>query len=141
MLKPFTYLRDRLFLACVGIYFLNRMLEDVQWSHKYLRWYLNDLLLVPIFVPIMLWCMRKLALRKNDLAPSLLEIGMLVLVIGLVFEGFAPYLPVLKDFSTPDINDLICYALGGVMSLGYWCWVTGEYAVDSDTHANSDRSQ
>ncbi|HAI12106.1 MAG TPA: hypothetical protein DCM28_10410 [Phycisphaerales bacterium] len=127
MLKPFSYLRDRLFLICVGIYFLNRMLESVQWSHTYLRWYLNDLLLVPIFVPIMLWCMRKLKLRKHDLAPSLLEIGMLVLVIGLVFEGISPYLPVLKDVSTPDINDLICYALGGVMSLGYWCWVTGEY--------------
>lgn len=128
MLKPFTYLRDRLFLICVGIYFLNRMLESIQWSHAYLRWYLNDLLLVPIFVPIMLWCMRKIKFRKHDLAPSLLEIGMLVLVIGLVFEGFAPYLPVLKDVSTPDINDLICYASGGVVSLGYWCWVTGEYA-------------
>jgi hypothetical protein len=65
---------------------------------------------------------------------------MLVLVIGLVFEGFAPYLPVLRDYSTPDINDLICYAVGGVVSLGYWCWVTGEYTSHDKQKISSDTS-
>jgi hypothetical protein len=71
----FGYLRDRLFVAAVAGYALNRWLLKPRLSSPFLHDHFNDLLLIPAALPVVLWVQRVMGLRKHDLAPSWTENG------------------------------------------------------------------
>ena len=75
---PLRYLRDPLFLSCVVFYFVNRLLLK---PHVHggvmgtlIHGYVNDLICLPFWVPIMVWMMHKTGLRASDAAPQATEI-------------------------------------------------------------------
>ena len=71
---PFLYLRDPLFLLCVGLYFVNRFILKQIWLSGFVHEHLNDLICIPFWLPIMLFVQRRLRLRDGDESPRPSEI-------------------------------------------------------------------
>ncbi len=117
---PFAYLRDPLFLGCVGLYFVNRLLFEPLWPGGWSQSYLNDLILIPFCVPIMLWGERKLGLRGHDGPPLGFEIILPLILWAAVFELILPALPLFRDRCTADPNDVLAYTLGALAAAAIW---------------------
>src|SRR3989339_427087 len=73
----FAYLRDTLFIIVVIIYFLNRFLIKPLTIHHttFFASYLNDLICMPFWLPIVLFVTRKVRLRTHDEPPDIYELG------------------------------------------------------------------
>jgi hypothetical protein len=75
-MKSFVYLHDRLFGFSLVAYAINRLLirphfgwffhSHFQWAWPFLHSHFDDLLLMPVALPVMLWVQRLLGLRKHD---------------------------------------------------------------------------
>ena len=87
---PFRYLRDPIFLTCLAAYFLNRELEEFGLSPELAQCYLNDLICIPFWIPIMVWVLKKLGLRSHDRRPDVIEIGIPLIMFSVVFEVILP---------------------------------------------------
>ena len=61
---PFKYLRDPLFVACVVAYLVNRFAIKPAVVGGFFHDHLNDLICIPVWVPVMLWGMRRAGLRR-----------------------------------------------------------------------------
>jgi len=118
----FQYLRDPLFLVCFILYWVNRFLEDYDLSTPFLRSYLNDLLCVPFWIPIMLWVNRRLGLRRHDAPPLSYEIVIPLLIWVVVFEVILPSTHIWRGVAVADPNDVLCYSLGGLIAARIWEW-------------------
>jgi hypothetical protein len=70
----YRYLKDPLFLFCLGLYFINRWVLKPYFPNEISRSYLNDLICLPFWVPIMLFIMRKTGLRGDDAPPRACEL-------------------------------------------------------------------
>ena len=79
--------------------------------------YLNDLLLVPVVLPIILFCSRIFHFRPNDAPPKIMEIVLPLLIWSLAFEFVAPHF---FNLGTPDFFDVITYFVGGIISWLIW---------------------
>lgn len=119
-MKRFGYLRDPLFLACLVLYCGNRFLIKRCLPNTFSISYLNDLICIPFWVPIMLWSMRKAGLRAADTAPAACEILIPLVVWCLFFESIAPYMDSLRGFATADPADILCYSLGALGAGVFW---------------------
>jgi hypothetical protein len=117
---PFRYLRDPLFLACVAIYFANRWLVKPLVAGGFFHDHLNDLICIPFFVPIMLFVLRKLRLRRTDGPPSATEILIPVSFWSLLFEVVLPAHATIGRGMTADYRDIFYYALGGLVAALFW---------------------
>lgn len=137
---PFAYLKDPLFLASVSAYFLNRCLEDLGFGTAFLESYLNDLVCVSFWVPIMLWGLRTLRLRRHDGPPEAFEIAIPVLVWAAAFEIVVPSLPAFRPYATADPGDVLCYCLGGFVSAIFWRRYYRRRAFTPDRDAAPSRS-
>jgi hypothetical protein len=113
----FGYLRDRLFVAAVAGYALNRWLLKPRLSSPFLHDHFNDLLLIPAALPVVLWVQRVMGLRKNDLAPSWTEMGLHLAVWSLICEFIGPFW---LHHGTADIWDVAAYAAGGMAACLWW---------------------
>ena len=121
----FGYLKDPLFLVCFTAYWVNRFLEAYDLSTPILCSYLNDLICIPFWIPIVLWIMRKLGLRRHDAPPRAYEIVIPLLIWSVVFELVLPATLAWSGLAHADPNDVLCYALGGCLSALYWKWRYG----------------
>ena len=121
----FGYLKDPLFLICLIAYSLNRVLANHGMSTPVLRSYLNDVICIPFWIPIMLWVHRKLGLRQHDDPPHGHEIVIPLLIWALVFEVILPATRVWSGLAVADPNDVLCYALGGFIAIRFWTWRYG----------------
>jgi len=118
----FAYLKDPLFLACVMLYFVNRLVFKHIWAGGFPHTHLNDLICIPFWVPIMLWLQRKVKLRWTDDIPSASEIVLPVMIWAMVFEILLPQARTFHGITTADPVDVVCYALGGLMAAVFWAW-------------------
>lgn len=118
----FGYLRDPLFLACLLVYGANRMLEDWGMSPPVFRSYLNDVICIPFWLPLMLWAEHKLGLRPHDDPPYAYEIVIPLVFLAAVFEVILPSLPAWRGLTVPDPNDVLCYAAGAFLANRFWQW-------------------
>lgn len=116
---PFQYWRDPWFLCCVSIYACNAVAEYVGASNQWVRSYLNDILIVPVFVPLILYVSRRLDARKTDDPPRLIEVVIPVVIWSAVFEVFLPAREGWRRLTFADEYDVVSYLLGGVIS----CWI------------------
>src|SRR5262245_50409749 len=91
-------------------------------SPPLLRSYLNDIICIPFWIPIMLWSLRKLGLRRHDDAPHAHEIVIPLLIWAVVFEVILPATRAWAGLAVADPNDVLCYALGGLLAGLYWTW-------------------
>ena len=113
-------LRDPLFLACVAIYYVNRWLVKPLVAGGFFHDHLNDLICIPFFVPIMLFVLRKLGLRRSDGRPSATEILIPVSLWSLLFEVVLPGQATIGRGMTADYRDIFYYAFGGLLASSFW---------------------
>ena len=122
---PFRYLKDPLFLVCFTVYWLNRFLEDFGLSAPLLRSYLNDLICIPFWVPIMVWVNRKLGLREYDGPPLAYETVIPLLIWAAAFELILPSMQGWSELAFADPNDVLAYTLGAAGAKSFWRWWYG----------------
>ncbi|HVV00038.1 MAG TPA: hypothetical protein VHH88_01665, partial [Verrucomicrobiae bacterium] len=91
-MKRFGYLRDTLFLACCGLYALNRFVVKPHVRIPFFHSWFNDVLLIPCALPPLLWLHRVLGLRGHDRFPGGLEILAHLAGWTILFEWIGPHL-------------------------------------------------
>ncbi len=116
----FKYLRDRLFLTCFTVYWINRLMEGLELSTELFQFYLNDVICIPFWVPMMLWALRRLGLRRHDAPPQPHEIAIPVFIWGMMFEVILPNTAGWSHVTVADPWDVVCYAAGGWLASLYW---------------------
>jgi hypothetical protein len=116
-MSRFGYLRDRLFVAAVASYALNRWLLKPLLPSPFLHGHFVDLLLMPAALPVVLWMQRVIGLRKHDFAPSWSEMILHLAVWSLICEFIGPHW---LHHGTPDVWDVVAYAVGGVAACLWW---------------------
>jgi hypothetical protein len=80
----------------------------------------------------MLFIMRKIGLRTDDLPPQVYEIVIPLIIWSWVFEAFLPHVGFFKKLATSDHVDIFWYTLGGVLASIFWKKWYGEWqATDS----------
>ncbi|MEN6452460.1 MAG: hypothetical protein ABFC96_18380 [Thermoguttaceae bacterium] len=117
---PFRYLKDPLFLACFGVYWVHRCMKCLDLSTLFLRSYLNDLICIPFWVPIILWAHRRLRLRRHDFPPEAIEIVIPLIAWSFLFEVL---IPSRREWSIPavaDPGDVLCYCVGAAAAAIFW---------------------
>ena len=89
--RPFGYIADPLCVAALLIYATNRWLfQPYGISGGFGRDYLNDVLCLPLLLPIILYAQRCLGLRRHDGAPRLWEVLQHWVIFSIVFELVVP---------------------------------------------------
>jgi hypothetical protein len=116
----FAYLKDPLFLLCLAAYAANRWIAKPYFPNRFSFDYLNDIICVPFWVPIMLLLMRKVRLRSVDGPPEIWEILVPLIVWSWIFELFLPRTQFFKRFETADYVDIFCYSLGAFVAGIFW---------------------
>jgi hypothetical protein len=119
---PFAYLRDPLFLVCFAAYWLHKLLVVCGLSNDWLRAWLNDVICLPFWVPIILWAQRRLGLRTHDGPPAAIELVVPLVIFAGVFEVWLPSTRTFAGLAVPDPCDVLCYACGGLGSALFWSW-------------------
>jgi hypothetical protein len=121
VLNDFKYLTDPLFLLSSVAYAINKTLlvftKGSNWASAFLASYFNDLLLVPVAIPIILFFSKTLAFRPRSLSPSLPEVAIPVLIWSIAFEVVGPYV---FRRGVSDPFDVIAYCFGGFASWLFW---------------------
>lgn len=118
----FRYLRDPLSLVCFSVYWVHRILKTYDLSTPLLRSYLNDVICIPFWIPIVLWGERKLGLRQHDDSPHAFEVVIPLLIWAVVFEVALPTTDPFAGLKMLDPNDVLCYASGAFVSVRFWDW-------------------
>ncbi len=116
-MKPFLYLRDRLFLVCCALYALNRWELKPRTHNFFIHGYFNDVLLIPCALPPLLLMYRWVGLRNHDRPPTAGDIALNVVVWSIFFEVIAPHL---TPRATGDPWDAVAYAVGGILAGLWW---------------------
>ena len=80
--------------------------------------YFNDLLCLPLFVPIILRVQALLGIRQHDLPPTLFEVLHNWIVFSILYELVLPHLSAFD--STADRWDAVMYLIGGLVAYAYW---------------------
>ena len=121
---PFRYLRDPLFLFCVLFYFVNRLMLKPHVHGGVLgaliHGYVNDLLCLPFWVPIMVWMMHKTGLRPSDAVPQAPEILVPLLLWSWFFKLALPNIGSAPHLAVSDSKDILCYTLGALVAALFW---------------------
>lgn len=116
----YLYLKDPLFVFCVILYFTNRLVIKPYFPNHFCRDHLNDLICIPFWVPIMLFIMRKIRLRKTDLPPFASEILIPLILWSWIFEAYLPFTPMFKHLATSDYLDVFSYTIGALFAAIFW---------------------
>ena len=118
----FGYLRDPLFVICFSAYWINRYLESVDLSANIFRSYLNDLICIPFWVPIILFVHRRLGIRIHDEPPRALEIVIPLVLWSVIFEVVLPTTQAWSGLAIADPADVLCYSIGALAGAAFWTW-------------------
>jgi hypothetical protein len=84
--------------------------------------YFNDVLLIPIFLPPVLWLHRRLGMRNHDRPPTIVETAFHVAAWSVCFLLIFPQFPWLYQHSTADPWNAAAYAVGGAVAWVIWRW-------------------
>jgi len=82
--------------------------------------YFGDVLCLPVCIPVTLWLQRKLSLRRHDLRPTGVEIGLYWILWTGCFEWLGPLVPALAPGAVADPWDAVAYAIGGLIAAMVW---------------------
>ncbi len=122
----FHYLRDPLFLCCVLIYFVNRMILKRVWDSGFVHEHLNDFICIPFWVPAMLWVERRLLIRQDDGPPEAMEVIIPLVVWSCIFEIALPCTGWFGRYCVADPQDIMYYATGALGAAVFWRWWYGD---------------
>jgi hypothetical protein len=116
----FGYFRDPVCTVAAWLYLTNRFVfKPYGIGGDFAHHYVNDLLCLPLFLPIILWAQRMIGLRRHDGPPRLWEVLQHWLVFSLIFEVVVPRFPD-RFRSTADPLDGAAYLVGGLAGLALW---------------------
>ncbi|MBI9017038.1 MAG: hypothetical protein JEZ07_07250 [Phycisphaerae bacterium] len=114
---------DRLFICCVVLYFINRLVlkpitvGKIDFFHSYF----NDLICIPFLLPVVLYLAKILKLRTHDEPPDIYELVFHVLLWSVVFEFYGPVFGQRHNYPIiGDPWDVVCYASGALLAGIYW---------------------
>lgn len=116
-MRRFRYGRDALCIGACAAYAVNTWLVPDSWRTPFLREHLNDLLLIPAALPLLLWAQRRLGLRADDNPPRWTEIALAVALWSVAAEIVAPRL---FAGATADWRDAVAYTAGAVVAGVWW---------------------
>ena len=124
-ISEFRYLFDPIFQIALLIYFINKYVFSVfDYFHSgFLAYYLNDLLLIPVVLPILLYLAEILNFRRSNGPPSFIEIIIPVTIWIISFELIGPHM---FEMGTADIVDAFAYIVGATVS--WWIWNNLNYS-------------
>jgi hypothetical protein len=116
----FRYYADPVCIACLLIYPLNRFyLKPHHIGGWFTHGYLNDVMCLPLFLPMILFGQRVLRLRRHDGYPQWWEIAQHWAIFSVVFEVVLPRMGTTFD-TTADPWDVVAYAAGGIAAGAWW---------------------
>lgn len=116
---PFRYLADPICIASILLYCLGRWyLKPHHIGGWFVHDYLNDLLCLPLFLPIILRLQSLLRIRRHDLPPTLFEVLHNWVIFSILFEVVFPRLPIYR--TTADPWDAVAYLVGGLLAYAFW---------------------
>jgi len=120
----FKYLADPVCIGSVVVYLVNRIwLKPSGISGTFGSCYLNDMLCLPLFLPMILWLQRRMGLRVHDGPPRVWEVLQHWAIFSILVEVLLPRFP--QYFRTvADPMDVVAYLVGGMM--GWMWWRTGK---------------
>ncbi|RYG57576.1 hypothetical protein EON80_28135 [bacterium] len=118
-MKPYSPLRDALWLGSVALFVLNKLWIKPHFSGAFWHSSLNDVLCLPVWMPIMVWIFARVRLRDGA-PPRPFEILVCWLFWSFVFEVVIPSTTALGGFSAGDPLDVLAYGSGGVLGLMWW---------------------
>jgi len=118
--RSFRYFTDPACVISLIIYPINRFyLKPHHIGGWFTHGYLNDVLCLPLFVPMILYVQHIVGLRRHVRFPSLWEIFQSWAAFVLVFQVITPRYP--KVFITAgDPFDILAYLVGGIVAGIYW---------------------
>lgn len=115
----FRYLFDPICLTAIALFAINRwLLKPNDIAPAFTHGYVNDLLCLPIFLPVSLRLQRRLGVRRDDGPPRLWEVVQHAVVFSIVFEVLLPRTP--GFVSTADPLDAVAYFVGGLVAWALW---------------------
>lgn len=115
----YKYLFDPLFLISTLIFILNKLsnLLGLRINSDFISFYLNDILLVPVLLPPLLFISSSFKFPEASIPPKFIEIVIPVFIWSLSFEFIGPFL---LEKGTADFNDVLAYSFGGFISWFIW---------------------
>ncbi len=136
----FLYLRDRLFLVSFCLYWVNRFFikpfSDVPFFHESF----NDLICIPVFVPVVVLIARMCGLRRHDQPPQIHEILLPLMVWSFMFEVLLPQDRFWSRWVTGDPFDVLWYCTGAFVASVWWRRSSCERGNDTDAVRTAGRS-
>ncbi|MEM7624905.1 MAG: hypothetical protein AAF333_04680 [Planctomycetota bacterium] len=126
----FRYLRDPVFLLFTGLYVLGRALRNFGVHHPLFDGYFNDVLCAGVWVPVTVAGLRRVGIRRHDLAPTALETVLCLGVWAIMYKVIFPQTPRLAGHTVADPADVTAYALGGLIAIVAWRWLYAPTAED-----------
>jgi prepilin signal peptidase PulO-like enzyme (type II secretory pathway) len=105
-------MQRRLFIILILITGTNRLLEAGGFFIPFVHSWLDDVLCLPVVLYAMLFIFRNFLLFDNAYSFPVVYIAGTVALYSFVFEY---YLPKYTHRFTADIDDVICYAVGGLI--------------------------
>jgi hypothetical protein len=117
--RPFRYIDDPICVGSMALYVLNRW---VLKPHHIGGWlvhdYLNDLLCLPIFMPIILRLQSALGIRRHHLQPTFFELIHNWVIFSVLYYFVFPRLSAFSSVADPWNS--VAYLVGGIAA--YVCW-------------------
>ena len=84
---------------------------------SFLHSHFNDCLLIPAALPVVLWIQHLVRLRLEDKPPLWQEMFLHLIVWSVICKYLGPHH---LHIGTPDVWDVTCYFMGGVISCLWW---------------------
>lgn len=126
-MKRFAYLRDPLFDVSLAVYAVNRLLirphlggffrAHYPWAWPFLHSHLDDLLLLPVALPVTLWLQRLAGVRTHDGPPAWPEMLFHLLIWSVMCKVVGP---LFLHIGVADPLDVLCFAAGGIAGCIWW---------------------
>jgi hypothetical protein len=117
LVSRFRYGRDPACLLAIAIYAANSWWVKPLFPGGFVHDQLNDVLLIPALLPLVLWVDRRLGWRSHDRAPTPGEIAFHFVTWSLICEAIGPRL---FGHGTGDLRDVVAYAAGGALAALWW---------------------
>ena len=118
--RSFLYWLDPICLGSIGLFAVNRwILKPHHIGGAFTQGYLNDVICLPLFLPLILGVQRSLGVRRHNGSPRLWEVIQHAIVFSIIFEMILPRYPHIWR-TTADPLDAFCYFFGGIVAWVIW---------------------